>query len=913
MCLSKRGFIRKSLYELLFTVPMLTRQADDSELRVMILGDYFVDEAIKAVFWCGQFAGRVLSIHVVADKADVVKESLRILPGMRSCLEQDSSEYAVIRFFPDIAQIDRTKDYQYVLLMEEEAERNDFAALEICRMTESPVLGLSSNGFKIYQGEKGLFESDDLMRMAQNIQFSYDMQQDQRCSRKRSYDIFRQNFETEFETDGEDAAFSPDSSFYGSGYDADSSLAAAVHIPYKLAVCGGSMLGFVSSIQEKGLIYNKLLALEHRRWNAYMITRGYRAYTRDEMDGIYEDGASHKDNVNLRHACIGSCSDSGLMQKPLSFWKSPDSLEDDTLSDLDRASVFCYQKACRKAEAIRRNSKSAFRQLDYSQYPGASILLREAIDRLFRKEDEASNRQYEAARKEAEKTLPDDLLQQINDELDIVKKRNQKIDFFANDAQLVEMLPFAIWYGKDYQNVITISDGNASEDVIIPTLLVAKTAVFLVDLNAHPCYKAQIEKYFAERGGNTSPKVIQIPEDLDLDRYSADPGSVFNYVDQSDPENILLLGASRLPIIRYSNGIVGLRRQLPLCAGLNNKSFSIEEFIGLMGGHAADSTRGITDYRVYASLRDVYIPYNAQWNKLVGLFEEYAKDEKLPEGKVIPGPSADYTGAFLQKTAENCRIREFVAALEQARMIWDVAWEERQNLAELSFRYSQKTIPDWLEPFRCESGAPVDPWADDMRLEYLPDTGHAKRQTLRISGCGLKERDKDGKLAEVLRALKETGVLRELRFDAQGRVSLTFRDFETRDIIKTKGKMLELLVYHGFKNLGFFDEIYSSVDIQWDQDTGVKNEFDVIGIRGMMPYFISCKNKNDLKEAREWIYEIAALAGQFHGVAMLALKQETEDIPSWIRERAEKMGVYLVGLDRLADEEKLGEFVNGLK
>ena len=908
MSLSKRGFIRKNLYELLFTVPMLTRQADESELRVMIYGDYFVDEAIKAVFWCGQFADRSLSIHVVTDNADAVKDSLCVLPGMRSCLEQGSSEYAKICFLRDLDTIHRMEEIHYTLLMYGDPERNEVAQQTICQIRESPVLGLSSGGYEIYQGEKGPFDAADLMRMAGNIQFSYDMQQDQRCSRTLSFEQFDRNYKKEFEDseNDNDTVFTPESSFYGSRYDADSSLAAAVHIPYKLAACGGSVLDFVSEIQKKDMIYNKMLALEHRRWNAYMITRGYRAYTWEEMEGVYENGASHKDNKRLLHACIGSCSDSGLIQKPLSFWKSPDSLKDDTLSDLDRASIFCYQKACRKADAIRQDSKAAFRQLEDPQYLGASILLRDAIDRLFRKEDEASNRQYEAARKEAEKILPHDLLEQINDELDIVKKRNQKIDFFANDAQLVEMLSFAIWYGKDYQNVITISDGNAAEDVIIPTLLVAKTAVFLVDLNAHPGYKEVIEKYFAERGGNTSPKVIQIQENLNLDRYSAESGSVLNYVDQSDPEHILLLGASKLPIVHYSKGVVGLRRQTPLCTGVNNKSFSIEEFIGLMGGHAAESKRGITDYRIYSSLRDVYIRYNAQWNKLVGLFEEYAKDDKRPLKASLETPAV-FTGAFLPKTAGRSRIREFIAALDQAGMVWDVKWEDRQDLSNLSFRYRQTAITDWLRPFLYENGGPVDFRADEMRLEYLPDTGHVKIQKLQISGCRLKERDKDGTLAEVLRTLKENGVLRDLSFDDQGCVSLTIRDYETRDIIKTKGKMLELLVYYGFKNQGFFDEIYSSVDIEWDRDASVKNEFDVIGIRGMTPYFISCKDKNE--PSKECIYEIAALARQFHGRAILALAH----VPPVFRERAEKMGVYLVGLDRLADEEKLGEFVNGMK
>lgn len=34
-----------------------------------------------------------------------------------------------------------------------------------------------------------------------------------------------------------------------------------------------------------------------------------------------------------------------------------------------------------------------------------------------------------------------------------------RMDFFSLDEQLVEMLPFALWYGKKYGTVITLSDG----------------------------------------------------------------------------------------------------------------------------------------------------------------------------------------------------------------------------------------------------------------------------------------------------------------------------------------------------------------------------------------------------------------------------------------------------------------------
>lgn len=74
-----------------------------------------------------------------------------------------------------------------------------------------------------------------------------------------------------------------------------------------------------------------------------------------------------------------------------------------------------------------------------------------------------------------------DHLKEVDQMLSPIKTRNARLDFFSLDEQLVEMLPFTLWYGKKYRTVSTLSDGMTTSiyDVIIPTLFCAQNAVFI--------------------------------------------------------------------------------------------------------------------------------------------------------------------------------------------------------------------------------------------------------------------------------------------------------------------------------------------------------------------------------------------------------------------------------------------------
>ena len=48
-------------------------------------------------------------------------------------------------------------------------------------------------------------------------------------------------------------------------------------------------------------------------------------------------------------------------------------------------------------------------------------------------------------------------IREVDRALAPIKTRNARTDFFGLDAQLVEMIPFSLWYESKYDTVLTIS------------------------------------------------------------------------------------------------------------------------------------------------------------------------------------------------------------------------------------------------------------------------------------------------------------------------------------------------------------------------------------------------------------------------------------------------------------------------
>ena len=92
--------------------------------------------------------------------------------------------------------------------------------------------------------------------------------------------------------------------------------------------------------------------------------------------------------------------------------------------------------------------------------------------------------------------------------------------------------------------------------------------------------------------------------------------------------------------------------------------------------------------------------------------------------------------------------------------------------------------------------------------------------------------------------------------------------------MSTAGKMLEVYTYHKIKELGNFDDVVSSFEIDWE-GTDVKSEFDCILTKGFRTLFVECKARSDIEQ--EFYFKLSKLAERFGINATAVLIADTKE------------------------------------
>lgn len=135
-----------------------------------------------------------------------------------------------------------------------------------------------------------------------------------------------------------------------------------------------------------------------------------------------------------------------------------------------------------------------------------------------------------------------------------------------------------------------------------------------------------------------------------------------------------------------------------------------------------------------------------------------------------------------------------------------------------------------------------------------------------------------GKSAEItglMEYFRDRGYIINL-FAADGKLSFTYATQRIKELLTTAGKMLEVYTYHKVKELGRFDDVVSSFEIDWE-GTDVKSEFDCILTKGFRTLFVECKARLDIEQ--EFYYKIAELKDQFGINATAVLIADTQEKP----------------------------------
>lgn len=1040
--MAKIGEYRLRIYDLLYEKPICEYaeiRKNRKQSNVLILGTGWTgNEAFKAAFWASQALDTELNITVASQNATAYKEQVlstkvgAYMPALKLYVEQ--KHYANLRFIDidveagvdaaGLAPLDfNANRYNYIVISLGDAEHNWLAASElITQISEAQAESdgqqykalvnvfnefsdsISSdeqemlieedrdNGIEIHFFGNESVTGTELDRIARNINFSYSMKYNQRINKLDADDQFEASRITEFvesPKDYEVGDISVAANFIGAKYAADSSFASAVHIPVKLAMCkntdtkNDSVDTLKEAIRRKNKLYWQLVALEHRRWNAYAVTRGFRAPTpKEEETLLYQNGNTHQDKDGLLHMCLCDCGSKASLTNDFDhqydLWIRKKCPTNDP-SELDRASLRAHQltrKLSGQVDIEEVLHHVAGNSPEYSN-------LRRAISKLANDDDNSMvlyQKSLDAAMGYALSISSEeaDRLTEADRMLSVIKIRNARMDFFSLDEQLVEMLPFALWYGKKYGTVITLSDGmtTSTYDVIIPTLFCAQNAVFIGKAVNSRKYQNAIENYFKSRGNNTALEFITLSS-MDVDSIFAcleeqltkygHHDIIINCVPNRGYDAALAIGRlmekypGNINAVQYlqNKGIVSFSADKNVGVGLDNKSFSLAEYIQLMGGRIANEYAGLYDSSEYESIMALFKKYCEPtrlksvggkapgsfntWAAVTKFFSQSAKDTNYGDGikQELEGDELHYTGSFSESVFRNSMIGNVLDQLQTYHIIRDYERNIAGDIVTVDFVYVNPEIGNLLQQFELGQITEEERYKS---LKFIPMNGGLKVssrlvQQAPIVSSGETEAHRKVKLA-FLQDLLQRRYIEDLQINTEeDTVSFAFRDTATMRLMKTQGLIFELIVYYLMRESGKYDDVETGVKIAWNaedipqeqqliemldrkglscfgyseyvkargevikqaiigESESVKNEIDIIALSGMNATMVSCKTSDN--DNMQWVYEIRAVSDHFQSKGVLAVSSDYRNKSrAAFVERTNQMNVTLWGTETL--------------
>jgi len=149
-----------------------------------------------------------------------------------------------------------------------------------------------------------------------------------------------------------------------------------------------------------------------------------------------------------------------------------------------------------------------------------------------------------------------------------------------------------------------------------------------------------------------------------------------------------------------------------------------------------------------------------------------------------------------------------------------------------------------------------------------------------------------------LRDLARIGMLKDLVVGEQ-EISYSFPDEQIRFWLRDIGSVLETYIYKACLDTGAFNDVRTSVVVDWEGDfrqDNVTNEIDVMAMKGIQPVFISCKTCQISTEA---LNELAILRDRFGGYGARAIMVTTQNCRTITRHRAAELHIDVIDWDDL--------------
>lgn len=887
------GKNRLAIYNLLYENPMCDYIVNN-ELNVLVIGTGWVgNEAFKAAFWAGQYPDTKLNITVVSENASKYKQAIKAcLPGIVDFadfdgLKESKYHYADIAvknisfecvrnqgIDDELASEIKLNTQNYIIVSVGDDDINYLIAEllaetleEINRKIIIAVHGTNPNkeigSVTLVSFSSELSYNSDLMNLGGSIHYMYASKYDPQANKKQKTEEFQNCFKKEFIDSPEDTddIFVSINNFTGRDYNADSSLAQAVHMPCKLNYClkdaseKEQICKLVKIINEDEVRFNRLVALEHRRWNAYMAIRGYKMPTKKEQGYLYSNGCTHKDDNALLHICMCECDEKGeKLGRYSPVWKSQD---DTSLSDLDKMSLLCYRELTNKTRTLKSQLEKDMAILDnyLSDTPNEATLIsefKEAIIKLLNDDDGAVVLYKIIYDKLKEKTENNDLLKLvgvIDEKLKLAKLRNQKTDFISYDVQFIKMIPICMKLKKGNSTVVTFTTPKNVNDIIVPWLLCADNAVFVYPYGtSYTNRQINICNFFDNHGKNIKAEfyklsglyVEKIKEDLDhlINSYK---NVIFNITPNLNSEILLALGeySADIPLITYdiNNGLSFYNLDEILPSKVEDSILHVNDYIELLDGEVTNKYTTLVPYSKCEKIEDFF------WKTNVVKTKDGTKRKTYNEWNSI------LVNSFLQK----------------------------KEIETAEFGINIYVLP----------------------LSNEPEEKQTEKRFIKL--------------------LETEKIIQKVEYSNNNTVSFRLLDTEFYSFLTEKGgNLFEALVYYKLLRTCMFGDAQTGVSFKWKTGNSeyVLNEIDVVATNGIKLLLVSCKTNPIIDNG--FIYEIASEAANFGAIAILAVSQDLSNPNNFNHNavaRALATNVSILDAHILKDDKLLkkaiGQILNG--
>ena len=896
------GENRLKIYNLLYNKPLFDYMQKDNdgnqEINVLILGNGWVgNEAFKAVFWCGQYPDTKLNITIASENAKdyevVIKETLPALKRFANFNGENNNKKSYANIFIKNVSFEKiigagiTEDVldenclnlnkqSYIIVALGDEETNFLVAESIAQQIrpsyKKVLINIYAESYlcdfpcdsnieiNSFGGETT--NADNLERIAKNINFLYTTKYDCTANKNEINQAFDEEYINEFitsPTQTEGDLFESIKNFIGGKYNVDSSYANAVHSKYKLAFCKQETKStdvvstFVSAINSKNTLYNRLLELEHRRWNAFMAMRGYRLPEVCELGYLYNGKNTHKNDEELLHICMCECDSNGIkLHKYSSFWKEDKIPEE--LCELDRVSLYCNKILTEKTKNLKVQTATDIEflknvKLNSLQVTASINEFANAALKLVNN-DENAVVFYNLAYEKVVNSLTNNKeilskIKSVDSKLQLAKERNLKKDFFSYDAELLDMLPLALWLGEKYKTVITFSSMQATEDVIVPWMLIAEKVTFIMpkgSINISE-YQKNIRAFFEKQGNNTQIAFSEVSfENINdicnkIDTiFAIDNDIVINIPKNSCPEIAMSVNKylNDIPVVSFSKtiGVKCFNQEQLLPFKPRNNKWTVNEYFEMINGTIKNPYSSEIPYINCQPLEDFF------WdNNVVKSYGE------VPKIKLYNDWNSVLIKDFLQKkTFNRYRGNEYV----------NLPFDQNDIYATLKSEFLKHLSNERV-----------------IENLYISKSEHIAR----FSVCNK----------------------------------------EIYDLLSVKGgAFFELLVYYKILYTGLLNDVQTGIEFMWGNvgDDFVLNEIDVVAMNGITPIFISCKTNPSIDNG--FIYEIASEANRFGGIGILATSQDLSNKDNYNHRavvRANATGVAIIDAHILRNDKLLSKAI----